>query len=366
MQDNRVDQTRSRWLSTIRVRLFSAFGFAAALTIVSSSIAFYEFTVIGATTHNIVSSSLPATVVSLRLVEEANSLVSAAPRLMAAKDDKDRLETAGRITGQAKNLAEGIERLRALGVENTSAIDAKRIALLRRLDALNEVVKDRIAISTERITLASAIQPAYTAFHNALTLAIADANSDLVVTSTQAGMDAALNGKLELLRRLWELESESNRLAGLLTEAALTYDASRLATLRDLIDAAKKKIETDLQDIGDSAQQKTLASLYNDLGSIETSDGIIAVRTYELNLLHDADVAFANAQSETATLKQAVDDYGRAARPHGAKHFHAGRPANPLGQDYFDRAVDRGRDQRVDGGMALCWARRRPPISPAQ
>ena len=51
MQGNRVDQTRSRWLSTIRVRLFSAFGFAAALTIVSSTIAFYEFTVIGATTH---------------------------------------------------------------------------------------------------------------------------------------------------------------------------------------------------------------------------------------------------------------------------------------------------------------------------
>ena len=60
--------------------------------------------------------------------------------------------------------------------------------------------------------------------------------------------------------------------------------------------------------MGASAQQKRLAPLYNDLGSIETSDGIIAVRIYELNLLHDADVAFANAQSETATLKQAVDD----------------------------------------------------------
>ena len=32
------------------------------------------------------------------------------------------------------------------------------------------------------------------------------------------------------------------------------------------------------------------------------------MRTYELNRLHDADVAFANAQSATATLKKAVDD----------------------------------------------------------
>jgi signal transduction histidine kinase/CheY-like chemotaxis protein len=309
MQANRVDNAhRSRWLSTIRARLFSAFGFAAALTIVSSTIAFYEFLVIGATTHEIVSRGLPATVVSLRLVEDANSLVSAAPRLMAAKDDKDRLETAGRITGQAKNLAEGIERLRALGVDNTSAIDAKRSALLRRLDALNQVVKDRIVISIERVTLAGAIQPAYAAFHNALTSAIGDANSDLVAASKQAGRDAALNAKLESLRRLWEMESGSNSLAGFLTEAALTNEAGRLATLRDLINASKKQIEASLNDIHDTARQKTFAPLYNDLGSIETSDGIIAVRNYELNRLHDADVAFANAQSETAALKKAVDD----------------------------------------------------------
>ena len=68
-----------------------------------------------------------------------------------------------------------------------------------------EVVKDRIAISTERVTLASAIQPAYTSFHNALTSAIADANSELVAKQAE---NAALTGTLESLRRLWEMESE--------------------------------------------------------------------------------------------------------------------------------------------------------------
>ena len=121
-------------------------------------------------------------------------------------------------------------------------------------------------------------------------------------------MDAALNGKRELLRRLLEMESQSNLLAGLLTEAALINDLGRLASLRDLIKAAKENIETNLNTIGDPAQQKKLTALYKDLGSIETSDGIIAVRTYELNRLHDADVAFENAQSETAKLKMAVDD----------------------------------------------------------
>ena len=60
MRDTKGTQSLG-WLSTIRSRLYLAFGFAAALTIIGSSIAFYEFTVIGLTTKEIVSRSLPTT-----------------------------------------------------------------------------------------------------------------------------------------------------------------------------------------------------------------------------------------------------------------------------------------------------------------
>src|SRR5215468_2336214 len=99
-------------LSTIRSRLYLAFGFAAALTIVGSSIAFYEFTVIGLTTNEIVSRSLPATTVSLRLAEQASSLVSSGPRLMGASTDAIRAEIMDNIGEQEKNLENGIARLK--------------------------------------------------------------------------------------------------------------------------------------------------------------------------------------------------------------------------------------------------------------
>ena len=83
---------KSGWLSTIRGRLYLAFGFAAALTIIGSSIAFYEFIVISMTTNEIASRSLPTTAVSLRLAEQASSLVSSGPRLMAAGTDAIRAE----------------------------------------------------------------------------------------------------------------------------------------------------------------------------------------------------------------------------------------------------------------------------------
>src|SRR5580765_7409010 len=113
----------SGWLSTIRGRLYLAFGFAAALTIIGASVAFYEFTILGSTPHDIVSRSLPATAVSLRLAEQASSLVSSGPRLMAASTDAIRAEIMDNIGEQEKNLENGIARLKRLGITKTDDIE---------------------------------------------------------------------------------------------------------------------------------------------------------------------------------------------------------------------------------------------------
>jgi hypothetical protein len=180
-----------------------------------------------------------------------------------------------------------------------------------------------------------------------------------MTTSKQAGMDAALTGKLESLQRLLEMESQSNLLAGLLTEAALINDSSRLTSLRDLIKAAKEKIEGNLNIISDPAQQKKLAALYNDLGTIETSDGIIATRTYELNRLHDADVAFENAQAETAKLKKAVDDIvellcreGGGAGALVGRRVGGGGHEQEIGDGHEAEHQDQDGAQRFDEGEA--------------
>jgi methyl-accepting chemotaxis protein len=308
IQANRAGILRLRWLSTIRARLYSAFGFSAALTIVGSLVAFYEFSAIGATTNEIVSRSLPATVISLRLAEGASSLVSSAPRLMVATDDKSRSEIADGIDRQAKNLTRGTERLKILGVATTDEIDSARDALLERLKTLNQAVTDRIVISNERRGLAVAIRQAHEALLDGLTPAIDNANFDVMTKSKQGGMDASLNRTLDSLRRLLEVQSESNLLAGLLTEASLVNDSNRLEPLNDLIGAAQRKIEKNLSEISDPAQQKVLTSLYHQFSSIGSDDGIIAARTYELHRQYDAQLAFEAAQSEAGRLKQAVDD----------------------------------------------------------
>jgi methyl-accepting chemotaxis protein len=295
------------WFSTVRARLYLAFGIAAALTIVGALVAFYEFTIIGMTTNEIVSRGLPTTTVSLRVAEQTASLVSSGPRLMSAGKEKSRSEIMESITQQEKGLENGIAQLKALGIAKINDIEASHNALMERLETLNQSVSNRISMSNERAYLASSVRSAHEAMLIGLAPAIDDANFDLMMNAKQEGA-ATLETRLELLRRLLETESESNLLAGLLTEASLVNDASRLEPLRDLIDAAQRKITKNLNAIGDSAQREKLTALYKNLAAIGADDGIIAARAYELNQQRDAFSAYEAVQAEAAKLKQVVDD----------------------------------------------------------
>lgn len=295
------------WLSTIRGRLYLAFGFAAALTIIGSAIAFYEFTVIGLTTKEIVSRSLPTTAVSLRLAEQASSLVSSGPRLMAAGTEKSRGEIMDNIGQQEKNLDNGIAHLKTLGIAKAGDIEVTSKALGERLHTLDTAVSNRIVMSNERSYLASSVRAAHEALLIGLAPAIDDANFDLMMNAKQEGA-AAVETRLENLRRLLETESESNLLAGLLTEASLANDPNRLEPLRDLIDSAQRKIVKNLNAITDRTHQAKLIALYKQLGAIGADDGVIAARAYELNQQREALSAFNAAQAEAAKFKQAVDE----------------------------------------------------------
>src|SRR5690242_791568 len=296
----------SGWLSTIRARLYLAFGFAAALTIIGASVAFYEFTIIGSTTNEIVSRSLPTTAVSLRLAERASSLVSSGPRLMSAATDQVRAEIMANVTQQEKNLQAGIAQLRALGIANIDDIDVSRKALSERLHTLDQAVANRITVSNKRSHLASSVRAAHEALLIGLAPAIDDANFDLMMNAKQEGA-AALDTRLDFLRRLLETESEANLLAGLLTEASLVGDVSRLEPLRDLIASAQRKITKNLNAITDTTQREKLIALYNQLAAIAADDGIVAARADELTQQQTARSLFNAAQTEASKLKNSVD-----------------------------------------------------------
>jgi methyl-accepting chemotaxis protein len=296
-----------RWAATIRVRLYIAFGFAASMTVIGSLIALYTFNNIGWTTTEIVSRSAPAMVQSLRLADETSNLLATAPRLMAVTDETQRAEVAGELSDKEQNLVGIVERIRGTTGSQNLDIDVAQATLTDRLYALNRAVAERIAISNQRQSMALSVRKIHEEFLEVITPVIDDANFELVIASRAAGVKGASVEQVELLRRALEVQAEANLLAGLLTEASTAMERARLQPLRDLIDAAQRKIDANLKAMPNSEQRKKLVELYGRMAVIAGKEGVIALRNRELTSRRDAESTFADTQSEAVRLKQAVD-----------------------------------------------------------
>lgn len=319
-------------LSTIRARLYIALGFMAITTVICSLIGLYAFTNIGETTTKIVSQSMPATVHSLRLAEETSGLVAAAPRLMAAEDESHRSEVAEQIAQQTRDFLTRIDRLPMLAANMSKEIQAAQTAMVDRIAALNQAVTERIAIAGRRQAMATSIRKAHEELLEGTTPAIDDANFDLMTKSQNAESKAASNEAVESLRRLLEVQAEVNLLAGLLIESSLVTESVRLQPLREVIDAARGKIETNLKALANPELRKNLIGLYDRLAAMAGQDGIIAVRAHELQRQQEAQLAFAATQAEAVKLKHVVDSLvaqqgkdAEAVSALAAAQIHSGR-----------------------------------------
>jgi methyl-accepting chemotaxis protein len=295
------------WLTSIRARLYLAFGLAAGMIVVGSLFAQFVSGSIYATLTDIVSRSIPATVESFRLSGETDSLVSSAPRLMAAEDKSRRVEISDEIAAQIRNLEARIERLRALDASQSDNIAFAQSAVDERLNALNRAVADRIKISDNRRALARSIRKSHENFLEAITPAIDDANFDLMTKGQASESRTQLNQSIESLRRLLEVQSDANLLAGLLTEASMVTDIASLPPLRDLIAAAERNIDANLKALPQSDQRSKIADLYGRLAKLAGNDGIVVQRTNELKGEQDAQKVYSAAQAEATRLKNAVE-----------------------------------------------------------
>jgi methyl-accepting chemotaxis protein len=294
-------------LNTIRSRLYLAFGLAAGMTVVGSLFALYASANISATMTEIVSRSMPATVESLRLAEEASTLVASAPRLMTASDDNRRDEIARDIAAQSQMLSERIARLRQLDAGQTDEIEVARAAMVERLDALNQAVTERLKISAQRRALALSVRRVHEDILEAITPAIDDANFDLMTRNQASGGSAAVNQSIEALRRLLEIQSGTNLLSGLLIESSMVTDVANLAPMRDPIASAQRSIEGNLKALPQTEQTQKIAVLYQKLAAVAGNNGIVTQRTNELNREQDAKQVYAAATAEAARLRKAVE-----------------------------------------------------------
>lgn len=277
------------------------------MTVLASLFALYESSDISATVAAIVSRSMPATVESLRLSEEASILVASVPSLMAVDDDSRKNKITREITTQSRMLSARLDHLRALGVSKSEEIERAMAALNERLGALEETVARRLELSAQRRALALSVRKFHEDLLEAITPLIDDANFDLMTRRPSPGDKETVNQAIESLRHLLEIQASTNLLAGLLTESSLIDDAAKLPPIRDLIATAMRHIQANLKALANSNQGNRIATSYEHLAALAGDDGIVAHRLDELNRERDARLAFTAALSEAAKLRDTVE-----------------------------------------------------------
>lgn len=295
-------QAVSSLLTSIRARLYAAFGFVAALTVVCSVIGLYAFTTIGDTTTSIVSRNMPAMEESLRLAEGASRLLASVPALMTAEDDATQSKLSGEITQQVRSLAARIDILQKLTDAPTTEIKTAMTTMATRLETLRGLVEERVKLVTERQKLAASIRQARESFVGGVSPAADGAGEVLRYGAPD------LVAALDQLRRLMELKAEANLLGGLLTEGAIVTDPMRIQALLVITDASKRRIDAHLEALSDVDLREGLKKFFAPLGALIGDNGIVAVRERELKSLEAAQAAFQATQKEAFVLKLAVDN----------------------------------------------------------
>jgi len=116
-----------------------------------------------------------------------------------------------------------------------------------RLAALSQAVTERIKISAQRRALTLAVRRDHENLLEVITPAIDDANFDLMTKDRIAEGNVTTNQSIDLLRRLLEIQSGANLLVGLLIESSMVTDVASLPPIRDLIAAAERNIEAQLE-----------------------------------------------------------------------------------------------------------------------
>jgi len=291
-------------LSTIRARLYAAFGVTASLTVVCSLFSLYAFNSIGETTTEIASRNLPATVHSLRLAEESADLVASAPRLMAVSDKQQRITISDEIRRLVQNIGARIKILQEFNRDQGAALQDAHSLMADRLEALDRAVAERNANSNSTRVAVLAVRQTHDAFLEAITPMLHDANFHLMTA------DPANNGRskerIGILHALLEMQAQINLLAGLLIEASMATDVARLQPLREMIDTARRRTDAGLNTLPDAQRQK-LVALCDQFARLAGQDGLIETRIAELTAQAEAQAAFNVTQSTASRLRGIVD-----------------------------------------------------------
>jgi class 3 adenylate cyclase/phosphoglycerate-specific signal transduction histidine kinase len=275
----------------IKTKLFVAFFALATLTALVSAIAWYVFRDIDRAVERVTVESVPGIVTALSSAEKSAEIAAAAPALMAAGSQEERVSEQAKLEERARALVTLINTLISSNAppEKTLALSTIERETTTKVKELNFAVEKRLRLETERQTVMRKLSSAHADFLIAIEPLIDDSvfnlvtrGEDVTADSTKATTDL-VEGNVSKIDQLFTINAEANLVAGLLTEAAHVSDPALIQPIRERFLAAAATIDRSLQLLPGGPETAPVRGRLERLLALGTSpDNILDLRVQTL------------------------------------------------------------------------------------
>lgn len=230
--ENKTGREPKKWMLNlgVRERLFMAFGFVAALTVLASGIAWRGLDEVSGAISKITAEAMPEITSSLTLAQQTTLIAAAAPALSNVTSDAEREQHIADLRHQIEEVTNRINALPGDEVDRASLTDILD-NLTAQIDVMDKAVAVKLAARSAASQSLLELEQVHEEVLRNIKPALISSNAVLSTEAQfipqmtdraeiQAGLKRLLDGGLRDLRIYLEMEAQVNLVAGKLAQAA--------------------------------------------------------------------------------------------------------------------------------------------------
>jgi methyl-accepting chemotaxis protein len=310
---------RPRWIPSlnlsIRYKLFIAFGSVAAFTVAACIVSWALFSEAGRTIHDMAGKNIPAIASSLELARVSAEIAAIAPALAGSASETEREETFQGLQAKSVAMQELLGRLQG---DKAAGLAGFATDIGKRLFDLNGIVKNRLALATQRQRQVDAMRAARERFGQvavpmidensfSLTLAMQSAAENGTPESIGKELGKLSDRELVVLESLLKLVADINVAQGTLLEVAGLPSRDLLGPAQERFNAAAQRAVKSLEAIEKVEKSPKLHEATQSVIDFAKGDnGLFELRRRELAAITAGQNALQTARTIAQTLGEEV------------------------------------------------------------
>ena len=314
----------------VSVQLYLAFAVIVALTVAASIVGWFSFDRVAVAQRHVNDESIPEMVAAFEVAQYSSSLVTAAPRIVAAQSTTE-LDGIYSSIAEASNALEvelaDLEILLAADEQGSHEgfrfqnIRDGSLLLTTNIKTLRNQRSELIVQGEKREFLRQELSEIRGDLDNTLVTALDDQLFYTLTGYREIGIPPDPRSvhfspaEIDRYRLLLELQSDANVATELLGNAFTVSEAAALEPLKERFEAANDRISLNLDGLADSPVHEDIAPIFERLASLGTMEGSgFNLLFEELRLAERQGGVLDSNQAAAVSLVSEVDELVGGAR----------------------------------------------------